>query len=80
MSLIKFKAASTQCPTQALNMWIFPPQGNLLSQPVPAQPMLLAHQGVPIGPAEVVLHSSVTEADPLVDLCVAWKIWRGREK
>lgn len=41
---------------------------------------LQPHQGVPVGPAEVVLHSSVTEADPLVVLRVAWKSQRGRQE
>lgn len=41
---------------------------------------LQAHQGVPVRPAEVVLHSSVTEADPLVVLCMTWKSRRGRKE
>lgn len=64
-------------------MGLFPPKGNLSPPPKASACMhhgLQAHQRVPVGPAEVILHSSVTEADPLVVLCVAWKSRRGREE
>lgn len=38
------------------------------------------HQRVPVGPAEIVLHGSVAEPDPLVVLCMACKNQTGREE
>lgn len=35
---------------------------------------------MPVGPAKVVLHSSVTEADPLVVLCMTWKEQEGEKR
>lgn len=69
--------------TQHVTHGALPTQGEPLPPPKAStcpRRGLQAHQGVPVGPAEVVLHSSVTEADPLVVLRVAWKSQRGREE
>lgn len=77
---IQLRAAFTPYPsTQRVTRGLCPqhhsshqehqfPRPRLRTRSVP-----VAHQRVPIRPAEIVLHSSVTEADPLIVLCMAWE-------